>query len=430
MKRVKMALALLASALLLFSCYWTPQTGSGEFSIKFAGAPKGVGDSYARVYLLTEGSVLVPIGQDTDYAEAKISAGDTEVTVKGIPAGPRYKVLVSTGTQQAGWFEVAQYAESGLFEVSPGETQDVAVTLLDNPFYTPPASPTLMGKSLKGTIISGGQIYTVDAQKLYGGADVNSMAVLADVSTELSGYSINSVSKGIAAGTYSDVWVNSNRGILPYRSASPHFNNSFSFGEGVVPVLSSGAYLTYAFYQRDGGLGGSNGINPPASWMDVDLSDVVSGQPVRDMAIAGDGGYFLTKIGAFSISSTIDLDDIFVNGAFFTVGGSNNPILAIDYGNGVFTFGTGNGVWRDSDPGLPQDESQVIGTDGFSFHMIASRSDADQWAALSPYYLFIGSGSTVTDIFPFNAGLPGTVTGMIWNGGTLVISGTEGMVAY
>ena len=416
MKRVKMALALLASALLLFSCYWTPQTGSGEFSIKFVGAPKGVGDSYARVYLLTEGNVLVPIGQDTDYAEAKISEGDTEVTVKGIPAGPRYKVLVSKGVQQAGWFEVAQYAESGLFEVSPGETQDVAVTLLDNPF----TYSNRMGVSMKGVVATDEpKIYAVSASALYSGATVDAMSTAVPVTA---GYTINSISRG----NPEPVWVNTDKGILPYSGV---------FGAnlpnlGAVNVLDSGIYTPLIYYQRDGGLGGA--IQDEWDWLHIDLSDIVSGQPVRDFVIPNDTyGYFTTKFGALRLDRNIigqtdpDINDYAL---FFEAGSNKNPILALDYKSAApnFVMGTGDGVWTSNDPAI-NPSAQVSGTSGFSFYLVAA--SGANWAALSPYYLFIGNGSIVMVIFPFNAGLPGTVTGMIWNVDTLIISGTEGLVA-
>ncbi|NOY09003.1 MAG: hypothetical protein GXP33_09190 [Spirochaetes bacterium] len=78
----------------------------------------------------------------------------------------------------------------------------------------------------------------------------------------------------------------------------------------------------------------------------------------------------------------------------------------------------------------------VTGTAGYNITKIAVTS-ANHIAMLSDRDLFISDGSTVTH-YPFNSGLPGTLTpsglpgkltDLTWNGTELLISGTEGLVS-
>ncbi len=448
MRKIASILVVLLFVLALAACYWVPSAGTGEFTVQLSGGARALGGNAARVWLLTEDNVLVPIGDPQDYSEVVISAADAQVTVEKIPAGPRYKILLSLGTVRDGWFQVDRWAESALFEITVGSSVSVPVSLADVPFvYGTP----VMGADLRGLVVSGPNLYAVDADTLYTGLTTNGAAGMATAATLPAGHTANSLSIGIAIPGETDVWVNTSKGILPYKGGVDFdVGLTANLGGGTgVSILESGGLIDsgtteFLFFQRDGGLGGAD-IGPyydtltlltADTWVDIDVSDFVAGQPVQDfyvdMTSEPEKAYFITKLGAFGATSSLlgqgDNPDLMSLVTFFSVEGGI-PILAIEKGASEFVLGTADGVWTTPDPtppvGTPSITS-VAGTRGYSFHKLAA-TDAN-WAALSPYYLFIGDGAGVTHTIPFSAGLPGKVSAMVWNNGKLVIAGSEGLV--
>ncbi|NOY07371.1 MAG: hypothetical protein GXP33_00815, partial [Spirochaetes bacterium] len=318
----------LISLVFLYSCYVSSSFGNSGIRLHFtnsytASSARALGDtsnSTARVYLLDSNNAVFPLGESTEYKQSVISSTGTDVTLDNIPAGSGYRVLISIGSLSADgiFLNVAQYGQSEPVSISSGSTADVSITLTPSPF-----SKYLKGKELMGVKINpeDNSIYAADSANLYIGTDPGSMennSLSLPASYEVQSLSIGKVING--SGTIiNQVWLNTNKGILPY-NGSP-FNTAFStnlIDNGDVNILDSGALDISAtspavsvFYQIDGGLGGvyitdSTKDTPGAwDWLNIDLSDVISGQPVSGFYITDNYAYFATKLGAFRLSADI-----------------------------------------------------------------------------------------------------------------------------
>ena len=437
MNITKLICMLAIGALITVSCTLEPEAGSGSggnLFLTLAGQAKGPEET-ARIYLITADDDLVPIGADTDYRDVNIAEGQTTVTISGLPVGPEYQVFFALGEQETGYFSVSRYAVSAAFELSPGDNVSVPkLTLLSNPVNN---SDQIMGKNLKGVVVDGGgDIFSPSASTLYKGDAIDTMTTTYVIP---SGHSANSISIGAnIGGAGSEVWVNTNRGILPYNGGAG-FDEDFSVDLGVVSILDSGAYnngADFLFFQRDGGLGGIEvTTTPPAgTWINVDISDVITGQPIKDLVVKDTGAtsvaYFASKLGTFSLNSSIFTDgsDDFLDAQysnFIEVGPNNAPVIAMAYDDvaGKFILGTEEGVWTSTDPSAGS--TLVSGTRSKRFTLVAVATTG-RWAALSDHWLYIDGAD---DPYPFHAGFPGTITGMAWqNANSLVIAGTEGLV--
>jgi hypothetical protein len=296
-------------------------------------------------------------------------------------------------------------------------------------------SPQLMNKSVVGVVFPS-NIYASTSNIFSWGADVmsmtNSLALTA-------GHTANSISIGRnTGGAGGTVWVNTDKGILPFNGSA--FDEDFTSNLGTVDILDSGAHNNgsedYVFFQRDGGLGGCESTStPPSGWIDIDLSDVIQGQPVKDIVIKDAGGasqaYFATVLGSFFLDEAMFVppgDSDFLDYAtFFSVGQNNIPVIALDYDGTNYYLGTEDGVWRSTDP-VSVAPTLIAGTSGRRyFDIVASNG---QWAARSTTYVVTGSGASVTSEIPFQV-FPDGITAMAWNGAgdTLVVAAEEGLVS-
>jgi hypothetical protein len=316
----------------------------------------------------------------------------------------------------------------------------------------------LMGTDLRGLVLSTSEsaLFAVSPVTLYTGANAAGMGPVTGFIWP-SGYTANSLSIGIALTGQTDVWVNTNKGILPFTGSA--LDTALTTNLGDVSILESGGYrwtdestqdqFQFLFFQRDGGLGGADiSAYPPTppqpadsamegnKWVDIDVSEFISGQPVQDFYVDTtpnyEKAYFITKLGSFGADRSLLEDtgedpDLLGLVVFFDVEDGNVPILAIEKSATGFVLGTSDGVWKTDGDTITAGSvfTPIPGTRGFSFYKLAASGAA--WAALSPYYLFVSDGAEVKDI-PFSAGLPGKVSAMVWNGGTLVIAGSEGLV--
>jgi len=237
--RVAQVLAVLVvGSVLSLSCILDSggSSGSVQFTIK------GAGDT-ARVYLATSQGALAPIGGDTDYLEVSLSSGVATVTIEGLPAGAEYRAFFGLGNRDNGWLETERYAVSSAFEISAGTNVEVDLGLLDETSaFGITYSDQLMNKSLKGVVVDAdGNINTPTSSTLFEGDTVTTMTGSFALTA---GHTANSISLGIdTAGVLGggDVFVNTNKGILPF--TTPSFDTNFSVNLGSVSVLDSGGQV-------------------------------------------------------------------------------------------------------------------------------------------------------------------------------------------
>lgn len=453
--------AVLLSLGLLYSCYMSSSFGKGSLSLHLTtdsslSSPRALGDTSnnkARVWLLDANSAVFPLGQDTEYQQVVINSSGTDISIDNIPAG-QYTVLISVGNiDPNGFFEVLQYGESKPFSISSGNTAEPAISLEPSPF-----SKYLKGINLKGVKELSSTVYAASKDILYSGTLGNiDGGTGQQVPTDYEVQSL-SIGKVIATADTDEIWLNTNKGILPYNGTT--FNTDLSSNLGDVTVLDSGAInvsgaslAITVFFQREGGLGGVYiipGHNPPAAndWLNIDLSDVITGQPVLSFYITDNYAYFATKLGAFRLSSDIittyngtDIPDLMNYAKFFSVDDSSGeiPILSLaGYTSGAdnLIMGTEKGAYTvkltegDADHAFTETPTLITDTEGHRITKMAAKSDGSYIAMLSEKDLFIyNSTANAVAHYPFNSGLPGTLTDLTWSGADLLVSGTEGLVS-
>ena len=431
MKALRWTLVAAVGLLALSACFFTT-TGEGvegDLQIELEGSVITIpGVTHARVWLLSANN-RITIGDGTDYLEIDLSQleGNT-VTVRGIPAGYEYVALFSVGIKHSGWFEVKAWGETDPVTVVSGV--DTEVTFALGPSQTVPftyGSAAVMGKNIMDVAVSG-DIYAADATRMYSDG-TGGVSALADDGVSLSGgRQINSLSLGTFSGP---IWANTTQGIVRYTGAAYDYVSLLT--QDTISVLDSGGYADgnqYVWYQRNGGLGGQDITDD--DWLDIDVSDMVSGQPVKDMVVldSTNFGYFATQLGGFALDRTIldSLSEDFLGQAVFFLdiqdGGAQYFVTSLAHDGANFYLGTSNGAYTSTNP-VAVAATLVPGTGGHAF--LEMEGAAATAAFLTQNYLFLRSGGT-TYRLPFCAGLPGTVTGLAWDGATLVISGTEGVV--
>ncbi len=457
--------------LLISGCYMTDTSGNGKISITFtalssqlsgAKTTKGSEETVytARVYLFADGKLFL-LGTTSDFKELTLT-GTTTVELTDIPTGPTYYIAVSVGTKGDSYFETRWWGKSQNFKVVAGGTVSPSITLLSSNF-----TMNLKGKNLKGIVVNGADIYTSTSGVLYYGTSPSTL-----ISKDFNTAQINSISIGKfldASNTpVSEPWLNTDSGIVPFRNGS--FITNFSQALGSKSILTSGAVeatttSVAVFYERAGGLGGvyidSTNKNDPASWewLDIDLSQYVSGQPILDYYNTQNYAYFASKLGAFRLSSDLiynyngtDIPNFMDEAVFFDKVniGENNSILSLSgYSNGTnkyLVMGTKKGAYIGE---LDEASNDIIlsgtlkgpleGTEDYQINKISvtpnpSASGEYYVAMLSERDLFIYNSVTdKTTYYPFYSGLPGELTGFAWfnDNGTLklLVSGTEGLVS-
>ncbi|GEM_PF-6052388 len=469
-KTVFISIAFVAG-LFLYSCYFTGVGGRGSIALRFSEvSPKSAraasSTTYARVYLIANGEIY-PIGDGTDYVETSLSGTSaTEVEIPDVPVGPQYQVTISIGdkpTVDADFLEVTEYGASDPFSITPGGTTDVSLTPTASPF-----SLYLGGTELKGVIYNTADstLYVVSGTRLYMGASVSGM----DTGTLLpTGYSANSISLGTffgGAAPKDEPWIDTNMGILPYRNGAfqeDFFSGTISSGTKPSILQSGGVWVNSnvdltVFYQRDGGLGGtyiaSDNASTPSNWnwLDIDLSDVLTGRPILDFFVTANYAYFATKLGAFRLDTkmiqdysvnTSNVPDLMSYADFFKVTDSNGneiPIISLGYDNGTkIVMGTEAGAYMaeldeaSADTPLKAGTISLLeGTGDYEITRVSVSPDGAYIALFSEKDLFVYRQSTGTIVkLPFYSGLPGEITGAAWmpDNKTLVITGEDGMVS-
>ena len=453
--KMKLLIVLAASALLLFSCYWTPEGAQeeGELTLTIdAGGTKAPEEDYARIYLLSGDNNLIKIGDGKAYQEVELG-GETVVTIQGLDPSLTYTVLLAVGEKVGNGFEIAKYAEESGVTVVAGENKDVEVDIENSPFVY---ASFLTGNDVTGVVVDSqgdDSIYTATKGNIF---KVNTSLGQAGGWTMPSGYEANSLSY-VASGAYvaSDrIFVNTNKGIVPFASGS--FATAFSAPlrakYGNIPVTDSGYYSNglgdeVIYFQRDGGLGGTDmdGAVADWKWVNVDLSENLAGEPIIDVEDTGEEGYWASLFGAFRLDATFFSDperDVLLDYATFVEPEASGELMVVSSfgfdGGTNFFIGTMDGVWWNDNYTAGEEDVDVgnrIGvTKGHRFLRVNATSDYAVF--LSRYYLWIWNidEEELTKI-PFVAGLPGyagDVSGMAWKtiGGDtwLLISGVKGLV--
>jgi len=459
MKKSILLITISLAAVLLASCYFTPQAEEnssltlslGETAVARAAA---VGADTARVYLLSDNNALFKFG-DEYYSEYIDFIETQKIVVEEIPSGT-WDVLLSLGTKNAnGDFLTLSYGGSESVFVSPGVSADASVTVVDQPYTV---AGNLLGENVSSVVNVDGVIYASSGNKLYSGDTAAAVTLMADQLS--SAYIINSVSLGKFFSDSEDtfipeLWVNTDKGIVPYQSGE-FFTD---FHDNGVSVLKSGAIESVTedeswtaddklvvFYQRNKGLGGvsigwEEGLEEKHastewSWNDLsELEDTITGELVLDFAVHGDNGYFATTLGAVVLDkNTVEGsgDDWFSQGTFFeiTEGEETLAIYSIDIDDsGDVYIGTSKGVYsadlgtKGDASGIPVNPSLIPGTAGYGFTKVSV--NGTYAAFLSSYDLFIYNTDTGSlTSYPFYSGLPGMLTGLSWQGNVLFISGT------
>jgi hypothetical protein len=451
----------LAAVLLLFSCAWLPNSGQGGLRLDLAPvASRGIGDYYARVWLVADGELL-PLDAGRAYVAAQLSYDkSTTIVIEGIPVGPSYQVLLSMGRQEDGYFGTQQWGESADFELEQGQNTEVSITWASLPFF-PPLYPVtdMMGKDLKGLLYDDeySNIYTAESRvahrlswpdlTLYDSYDLAQDLYEFGVQDVI----INSLSRGNNLYyNYPGSWINSNRGIIPFENVEGWvFTPNFSQNLGSLAVAESGVVPDdpdfKVFYRQASSIGGTTVLEAmtysPESWTWVSkdlerVSDFLATTQHAYYATAGKG----VRVGVDFLSPPYSLS---ANRVDFSVPADILSFFFLDT-QGVadeLFMGTSDGVWR-----APLDEfnenaaikapSRISGTEGYRFHMMAT-SDTNQYAAfLAGHDLFAYEvGSQQLRRFPIAAGFPGQIRAMtIVNLGmaapdwTLLIAGEEGLV--
>jgi uncharacterized protein YbaR (Trm112 family) len=455
-KRSIVYLTILSTALLLSSCYWiTGSTGSVRLELSgFSG--KGVGDRYARVWLVADKKIY-PLDQDRDYVQELIPDYDeVTVTLEGIPVGPVYRVWLSIVDQEAGRFVTYVWGESGSFTISAGD--EVAVTFTTQTLYNsqdrifyPVAdyngSPTMMDKSLRDVEVFSNVVYTTDGARLYKIVEFDFAnplfsSLLLDTITAPGNQTINSVSSGIDDSTSPSPVVDTNTSIVPYNGED--FDSSVSVNLGSMSVLDSdaGSYGEgkIVLFRKAVGWGGTFtdvGGSYQWKWLNRDADKIL------DLVVSQDGsgyGYLASTGGAFRFDGTY-LEDLYSRNPniadYMDEFKAPAPILSLALYNPeveALLIGTENGAYEagiKSGPEVIEKPTIVDGTQGYRIRKISADYYGGYVAYLSDAYLFVWNPDLMELLkIPLCAGLPGRITGMAWYQGSfyyLVVSGDEGL---
>lgn len=364
MKRILTASIVTLLALLLSGCFISLDNGAGSVGIRIPEPRSITGTDPAeigRIYVINE-SVTLPLGDgDEEYVEFEFPTDDTTLesfTVGPVPTGDGYQIILVFGAYQTGVtgeeiFVPSLYAMSDPLSVYAGQATETEVLSMEaTPFVQVGGT---LGRDLVGIVYDGARVYVATDSTLYvsdTGAPDDQGLINFDVTVNApGGRSINSIdlgadeNDGTGNGEGPTVWVNTTAGVLPYvdsdGDAVPDtLDTSFDDASQLetTSILDSGAFFLgadlYGYVQFDGGLSAVRDINggggPPGvpEWISPsDLSEIIVGEPIYDLAVQDAGGnifgYFATKLGAFQMSNlTIDanpqtIQEVFDNSFFF-----------------------------------------------------------------------------------------------------------------
>ena len=449
--RTAIRILALAGALLILgvSCYWAPQNEQdGTITVEMGQitgqAQLSEGSDTARVYLLVEqGSSqgLYPLDGGEMYADVDF---DETISIEGIAPGSGYRVLISFGSEQNGFFQVTEYAESEPITVESGADAEVTVQVQDSPFVYPSdgADELLNGQDLNGVVFTGGAAFVADASSVFRVQPNLQGAVAEDLGGEPE---INTLSRG----DDHPVLVNTQEGIF-YRDGAGNWAQT-NYQE---PVTLSAQFADDVIFQSTEKLGVAANIDDPVEdWVEVPVGEVTAGSPIRDYAIdfslgtgGGEAGVALVSVfGAFraetgvfdTLADDSDWDDIqdAIDSTEEDLGFFDNDvagqILSVGYGTSgtesTLYVGTDQGVFEETSPGtfelIPETAGNLISR--------VAAGGSDVRAFVGPYYLYVTDGETTVS-YPFVAGFPGNPTDFTWGtvNGTpaLYIAGDEGLV--
>ncbi|MFW6212543.1 MAG: hypothetical protein ACOC8L_06555 [Spirochaetota bacterium] len=304
----------------LVGCYVAIDDGSGNLGIVLPD-PRVSTDvanaDFARVYILL-GPDLVPVGDGTDYKEFDLESEGGEAQTSAsvlVPAGADYQAILVLGNKQAGAtgnqnFVPTNYAVSGLFSIGPGAEVILDLDLKTSPFV--PVDPDVtLGRDLLGVVATNADVYVATSTQVFvdGGGTPSSIGsldfALADdlrPGEQIVSISQSAISSGPA------MMANTSLGVVPFvgTTATTDFDQNMPADVG-LPILDSGGINiggteSYGYLEFAGGITGykTNGF----AWMSpADLSEIVTGEALYDLAVSDEGsifwGYFATKLGAF-----------------------------------------------------------------------------------------------------------------------------------
>lgn len=465
-------LFLIVFILVMFSCFNPMEEKIDGIEIRIPSRQiyTRSGDYFIQVYLLI-GTELFPLGDGTDYVEQELDEEDDQnrVVVENIPAGT-YILWLGIGTKMSnGAFNVQYYYESEEFELVAGSTTRLTADLMDCPFDK---ALNILGENINGIVINSisGQpadtLYASGPANLYSysgnynGPDFNVTEVFDE--SDITSYTINSVSKGLHyTGTGAPenyLFLSTTTGISKTNGLDT-IDDTFSDGLGQMNILMSLAYQdgnnVVVFFQRDGGMGGVYQDDQPKEWVYVDYSEMLKDQLVWDFCVTenleeivpgqDNCGYFATALGALRIPQTFveeyeEGDDVnfMTFGEFFEVkvDGEEIPIVSLGYdpapapAESELYMGTFKGLYYaevGTTTPLNGKPDLLDETDGTRIYIVLLNGDYRVYVSQTYLYLQEKSSDDVVSL-PFVSGMPGVISAMDWNGNTLVISGSLGVV--
>lgn len=435
----------------LAGCYFVPEgeTGSITVDLGSAAGSRSLSEDAdaARVYLLSDNGAVFDFGGGALYAEGTIGG---EITVENVPA-EKWNVLVTAGKTVDGIFIPTNYGETGMVEVTPGVNNPHTITMQPVPFDW---AENLAGEALSGVVTFGTDIYA-SSSGLYSGTGMDNMSAFSFPA----GYTINSISEGQWFGGTSELWVNTDKGIVPYRSG--WVENFQSAADPAFGVWKSGSYYdagaadVTVFFRSNNGFGG---VNIPTAGTPVadydwenytDFDEALTGELIYDFFLQGDSTYFASALGAFRLSSDIVENpdgDFFAEADFFEVvqgEGDEAETLPVN-GVGYLPVGledqivmaTDGGVFFANLDDLSGETLTVTGiteTLGEAFSKVAVTGNAAEARAAAVtatrlYLLKFTAGPPVSievKSYGFHAGYPGGVEMLQWtDDNRLLIAGS------
>ncbi len=473
MKRTILAGVAALLALILSGCFISLENGAGSVGIQLPPPRSISGDSLGsvgRIYVIN-GSASLPLDDGgAEFVEFELPDDGTTLesySVGPIPSGDGYQVILVFGDFEEdvngdqvfvpGW-----YALSEELTVYAGQATLTEILTPDNPGLG--IEPSLLGLELTSLAIGGANIYTMTNDTLY--------QLPADFSSDAIAYSMgvsNAVSLDLGSWSgQSQIWVNTQSGILPFwlTGGSAFTFMALNFGDTTVtvsPVVSSGAFTdgtnTYGYYQFEGGLGGvwdedNDGLN---GWLDeVDLSDIVVGEPVYDLAVDLEGGnidgYFATKLGAFMLQEDdvragyTEAREVLRNATFFelTIDGVAVPITNIAISGNDLFLGTPRGVvvadksevsglsmsTNDNTPDVGENNGDVVpGSAGLVTKQLAISTNYK--AILTENVILVQAGAGEWKEFPVSATVSSEISGIFLDNSTgVVLAVGDGGLSY
>lgn len=342
---MKKLIGITLALLVLASCQ-VPFGGAGAIRLSLANAsshavgksPLSQGDK-VRIQLLRNGKIVPQGGQD--YLE--VAFANQTLTIDQLAPGTGYKVLVSGGSYNNGFFQVKDFGKSNLFEITAGVETAVPITAPDTPVKLVTGSAGTKGAAA----VVGSTLYTLVGGAVEKSTDGSTFAITGTfVGT---GYKVNSFSAGLATTKSStpveskQLWVNTDQGISVLTEGSPlpapeilgkdsngvathdHDNVLFSGSVAVINDIGTNPDGKTYYLHLYGGDGISAGArfeqsgSPDTTWYSVNgkldslpsqVTDVLgkSGSLFLGYAKADNFAYVATSLGIYRISKKMVTD--------------------------------------------------------------------------------------------------------------------------